>query len=70
VPSNPLLNSLLGAYSDDDEDESESKEKIAPQKPSSSNMQYNLPGTELAFAPIKIDDKMDEELKRFMAEIG
>jgi hypothetical protein len=37
VPSNPLLNSLLGAYSDDDEDESGSKEKIAPQKLSSSN---------------------------------
>ena len=38
--------------------------------PSSLNTQYKLPGTELAFAPIKIDDKMDEELKRFMAEIG
>jgi len=29
--SNPLLNSLLGAYSDDDEDESESSEKKVPQ---------------------------------------
>ena len=31
--SNPVLNSLLGAYSDDDEDESESSEKKVPQIP-------------------------------------
>ena len=65
----------MGAYSDDDDSESENNKGESnikkPLVPVSD--QFKLPGTGLAFAPIKMDDenaKMDEELKRFMAEIG
>lgn len=73
-PANPLLNSLLGAYSDDDSSSNDQKDEPIIKKPTvSASDQYKLPGIGLAFAPIKMDDdkdKMDEELKRFMAEIG
>lgn len=64
----------MGAYSDEESDDNQEipiNNEI--KKPVNSfTEKFYLPGSELAFAPIKIqqNDKMDEELKRFMAEIG
>ena len=76
IPKQPTtaITSLLGGYDDSSSDESDD----ADVKPSAYNnpKDYQLPGTELMFAPIVIEmpavrvETMDEELKRFMAELN
>ena len=65
---NTAIKSLLGAYSDDSDSDND---HVIVNK---AQIEFKLPGSDLAFAPIKFDDpksmEMDEELKRFMAEIG